>query len=172
MDIIVNIHPLRYMAKIYINYLRSKFAENPKTFFIVFPIVREKQPRAKNMMRWLSSWGLPRENLFVAEIPKGMTDFRHIESYEESFLKIIESIKSRAPKNEKVNVITMGGHAKVCYADLNEPVHKAIEEVFGKERMGKRYTDLRFVWGKKQNPPNFPILTGANLRNKRIKKKK
>lgn len=68
--------------------------------------------------------------------------------YRESFLKALGPLKGKCGKKEKIEVISFGGAADVCYKKISLPVHKELARLFGQEKLIAQRTYLPLVYAK------------------------
>jgi hypothetical protein len=153
----------------YLRFLRTSFRKDPNTHVLFFPsyphpsnsalaLVKEKFPKFTENFHYI----MP-EAKYAGRFP----DVSKFYPYKRQFKQVIQSLKAKCGKGEKVRVLSFGGADAFCYKGVNMPAHEAIMRLFGKEHKVKASSFLPFIYGRmKPWPRNLKLKKPKITRRK------
>ena len=149
MRILLAIHSIDLNTPEFYDYMEKQLRQDPKTFLLFLGMRNvDRQLLGPLRKRFRES----KDNFFYISSRKkdgAMGNFADFATYKASFSRVLKKLQEKCGSRERVEVISFGGAATVCYKDISLPAHKAIWKAFEGRKI-RSTTFLPLVYGRKK----------------------
>ncbi len=157
MKILLAIHPAGLNTQTFYTFWERQIKKDKNTFLLYFHSSRNFSKMTRLNIRE-APVSLKKNS--VAILPRRSKKGESVATetfppYESSLSRVLERLKKKLGSRERIEVISFGGDASLCYKGINLSAHRKIQEAFGRKRVVRNRTFLPLVYGrpKRAFPP-------------------